>query len=129
MLVDNSPIQTSYLRFNMSDLAGKTLLSAKLRIKVANDTSSGTSRVKPVTSTTWNESTLTYANRPALGSTTLGSFTPSSSNTWKEVTVTSHVTGKLGSLVSFGIDSGSSDSVTYYSKETVDKPILILTYR
>lgn len=127
MQTDNSPKKISYLKFDLSSLAGKTLISAKLRVKVATDTSSGTQRVKGVTNTSWSESTITYANRPSLGS-SLGTFSAGSSNTWKEVTVTSYVSSRMGSPVSLAIDTSSDNSADYYTKETDDKPTLVLTY-
>lgn len=129
MKTDASPVQISYVRFDLSSLAGKQLISATLRIKTATDASNGAQNVKPVSNTSWSETTMTYNNRPALGSTVLGTFTPNKTKTWKEITVTSAVSPLMGNPVSFAIDTASNDSAGYYTREATDKPVLVLTYQ
>ena len=70
--VDNSPVNTGYLKFNLGPYAGRTITAATLKVRTTTSTSSGsggTFTVRPVTDDTWSEST-TYTTRKALGSTT-----------------------------------------------------------
>lgn len=54
----------AYLKFDAAALAGKTVVSAKLRLKVrATDATRGGVVVHPTTAA-WSEKTLTHANRP-----------------------------------------------------------------
>ena len=76
MWVDNSPVNTGYLKFNLGPYAGRTITAATLKVRTTTSTASGsggTFTVRPVTDDTWSEST-TYTTRKALGSTTLGSL-------------------------------------------------------
>jgi hypothetical protein len=67
----SSNADTSYLKFNGAQLAGKKVVKASLELNVAYSTATtGGVLVRP-TSTTWAERTLTHENRPALGSTVL----------------------------------------------------------
>lgn len=123
-----SPAKITYLKYDLTGLAGKKLLTAKLHIRTAGDATGGTQNVKGVSNTTWTESTLTYNNRPALGS-VIRTFVPSAINTWYDVDVMSYINGKFGQKVTVAIDSSSNDGVSYSSKETTYKPVLNMTYQ
>lgn len=113
---DASPINESFLKFDLRSLAGLTISLAKLRMFVTNG-SGGVQSVKQVTDNTWSEGTLTYGNRPAKGA-AIASFTPgSSTGVWKEVAITSAIAAKAGSFMSLAVDSGSSDGYDFNSAE------------
>src|SRR5512142_300670 len=63
--VDGSPVVRSYLRFNLSGASGP-VTQAKLRVYANSASSSGIS-VWGVSSASWSETAITYANAPALG--------------------------------------------------------------
>ena len=126
--VDGSPVEIVYMRFDASALAGKTITSAILRLRISNSSSS-TQAVKDVANITWNESGVTYNTRPALGS-TIASITGSSSGTNKDIVLTPYVSTKTGQLFTVGIDSAGSNGLGFYSKErSTNKPVLIVTYQ
>jgi hypothetical protein len=81
-----------------------------------------------VADTSWQESGLTYSNRPPVG-TTLGSLNnPTASNTTYEVPLDA---GRIqpGGPVSLAIDSTNSDAFYVNSKEaTTNRPQLVLTF-
>lgn len=114
--VDGSPVQIAYMRFDLSSLAGKSIISAKLRFYIT-DTSYSTQYIKRVLNTPWSETDITYSNRPTLG-TTVTSFPGGSSGTWKEIDITSVVKEKLGQLFSLAIDSTGSDGLIFYSRNS-----------
>src|SRR4051794_37602279 len=61
--VDASPVQESYLKFNLSGLTGNTVTSAKLRVYVSDNGSVKGGSVAKMSNTSWAESTVTYNNR------------------------------------------------------------------
>ncbi len=68
-MADGSPRRITYLRFSVAGLR-RPVLRARLRIHVQNTTagpSPSAGAVAKVASTTWSESRITWANRPAVG--------------------------------------------------------------
>ncbi|WP_181037274.1 phytase [Arthrobacter sp. 4R501] len=127
LAVDNSPVENAYLKFDLSALAGKTIVSAKLQLRATTSGSTGTQNVRLVTDDTWTEIALTYSTRPALGSSVLGSLGPVTGNTNYEVPLTaSALQADLGGILSLGINTTSSDGADFGSRETTTPPRLVL---
>jgi hypothetical protein len=130
--VDNSPVEVTYLKFDLSAYAGRTLESAALQLSSAANASGGKQNVKLVADDSWTEAGITYNNRPALGGTTIGTLGPTTINTNYTVPLTvSGLTGELGQQLSLGLDTGSTDAVDLNSKEagSTVAPRLVLTLR
>ncbi len=120
--VDGSPIVNSYLRFNVSSLTGIT--SAKLRI-YANTASPQGLTVKSVADDNWGETSITYSNAPAMGS-TLSSSAAVAAGTWVTLDVSAWVT-KNG-MWSFGVSTPGSTAISLASRESgANAPQLIVT--
>ena len=116
--VDNSPVKQMLLRFDVAGLT-QPVTSAKLRIHVddavgAESGNGGTFRAMSTTS--WSETSVTYANRPAVDGATLGTLGSVARNTWYEVDVTSYVRGN--GTFSIGVTSSSTNGADYDSRET-----------
>jgi hypothetical protein len=127
--VDNSPVEATYFKFDLSAYAGRTLESAALQLRSAGSGSTGTQNIKLVTTDTWTETGITYTNRPAMG-TSIGSLGPTATNTNYTVPLTiSALTGELGQQLSLGLDANSSDGLDLNSKEagSTAAPKLVLT--
>ena len=127
--VDNSPVEATYLKFDLSAYAGRTLESATLQLRSAGSGSTGTQNVKLVADDSWTESGITYSNRPALG-TSIGTLGPTTTNTSYNVPLTaSGLAGELGQQLSLGMDANSSDGLDLNSKEAGSTlaPKLVLT--
>lgn len=125
--VDNDPVEQTYMKFNLSALAGKRILSAKLRIMVAN-ASSETQDIKLTSQNTWTENTITYNNRPGLG-TAIGNIKNTSAGQWKEIDITPTVSAKAGGVLSFGITMSGMDGFWIDSKEAASgKPHISVSY-
>lgn len=122
--IDGSPVEVTYLKFDLTSLANKTLIAAKLRMKVANGSGS-TQVIKNVNDNTWTETSIAYNTRPTVGA-TVNSFVGGAAGNWIEIDVTSGVTDKLGQIMTLAIDSTGSDGLWISSKETVDKPALLV---
>jgi hypothetical protein len=129
--VDSSPVEVSYLKFDLSAYAGRTLESATLQLRSAGSGSVGTQNIKLVANDAWTETGITYANRPALGA-GIGTLGPTAVNTTYNVPLTvSGVAGELGQQLSLGMDSTSSDGLDLNSREagSTVAPKLVLTFR
>lgn len=126
MEINGSPVNLAYLKFDLSSLAGKTVTSAKLRF-IASTDSISTQSIKEVSNTSWSETGLTYSNRPSLG-VVLATSNGGTTGQLKEVDVTSFVKSRVGGLASFGIDQSGGDGYGIYSRESTDKPLLVVTY-
>ncbi|UEL28569.1 Ig-like domain-containing protein [Pseudarthrobacter sp. L1SW] len=130
--VDNSPVEITYLKFDLSAYAGRTLESATLELRSAGSGSTGTQNVKLVGDDSWTEAGITYSGtplRPALG-TTIGTLGPTTTNTiYKILLNADSVKGELGQMLSLGMDANSSDGLDLNSKEagSTNAPKLILT--
>ncbi|WP_163165028.1 Ig-like domain-containing protein [Arthrobacter sp. Alg241-R88] len=129
--VDNSPVEATYLKFDLSAYAGRTLQSATLQLRSAGSGSTGTQNVRLALSDSWDQSVITYNNRPALGTSILGSLGPTTTNTDYPVSLNATaLNGELGGPLSLGIDSTSSDGLDLNSKEANGgsfAPKLVLT--
>jgi len=102
--VDGSPVMRSYLRFTVSGLGGAAIQLAILRIYANSASSTGLS-VLALANNTWSETSLTYANTPALGN-VIGNSSKFSAGTWVQVDVTSYVkTEGTYNLVLGGLNS------------------------
>jgi hypothetical protein len=123
---DGDPLTVTYLKFDLGAIAAGSITKAVLRMKVSNP-STGTHSVRLATSSSWTESTITYANRPSLGS-ALAGFHPGTSNAWIEVDLTAALQAKAGQTVTLGIDTTSADGFVFNARESsVDRPTLVVT--
>ncbi|MFP3463300.1 Ig-like domain-containing protein [Arthrobacter globiformis] len=130
LVADNSPVETTYLKFDLSAYAGRTLQSATLQLRSAGNASTGRQAVKLVASDSWTEGGITYSTRPALGATTLGTLGPTAVNTSYSVPLTvGGLAGELGQQLSLGMDSSSADGLDLNSREagSTAAPKLVLT--
>jgi hypothetical protein len=134
LFVDNSPVRKTFLKFDLSSLAGKTIMSVKLKFKTTGNTAAGSvdsSSVKLVTDVQWKEAYLSYSNSVAISTTVLGTVPANTKpGTWYDVTLTTSVIQQnLGKLMSMAIVTTSSDDLIFFSREAIDKPQLLVTYK
>ncbi|MET8320594.1 DNRLRE domain-containing protein [Micromonospora sp. NPDC005189] len=127
IVVDNSPVRRSFLRFTVSGVSG-TVTGAKLRLRTisGNSGSDTGGTFRRMSNTTWSETGTTWNNQPALDGASLGTIGAVSGNTWYEVDVTAAVTGN--GTYSFGATSASGDGAYYDTRESgADAPQLVVT--
>ncbi|MBQ0978822.1 DNRLRE domain-containing protein [Micromonospora sp. M61] len=127
IVVDNSPVRRSFLRFTVSGVSG-TVTGAKLRLRTisGNSGSDGGGTFRRMSNTTWSETGTTWNNQPTIDGATLGTVGAVSGNTWYEVDVTAAVTGN--GTYSFGATSSSGDGAYYDTRESgADAPQLVVT--
>jgi hypothetical protein len=126
-------MQTAFLKFDLSPLAGKTISAVTLRIKTTADAVAGSvngSNVKLVNDVLWKEQYLSYSNSVAISSTVLGAVPANTApDTWYEITLTpSAIQQNLGGMLSVAIEGTGSDDLLLNSRESSDQPQLIITY-
>lgn len=80
--------RSAYLKFDLSGITG-TVTSAKLKLNVKSKSANADRTVYDVADDSWTETGVTYANRPAIGSSIAA--TPVTALGWIELDVTSAV--------------------------------------
>ncbi|MGI5352118.1 DUF7594 domain-containing protein [Streptomyces sp. CA-250714] len=130
----SSPYE-SYLRFSVpAPPSGMVLDDAKLTVTTSADSyapSSDTVSVRPVTGS-WSESGVTYAQRPSLGPTTLGSLGGAAEpGTAYDIPLSKSAVGDAaGDSLDLALTSAGSDSMWLLARESGGTgPKLTLTYR
>ena len=116
-----SPDTRAYLKFGVT--VNGTITTATFRAYTQTSSGSGY-ELHRVADNTWSSSTLTYNNRPAVG-TTIGTATNIVANTWTSVDVTSYVTGN--GTYSMEMNATSTSVKQYSSKEGANPAQLVLT--
>jgi chitodextrinase len=112
--VDGSPAKNFLMKFNVSGVGSKSVTNATLRLYCVDPSAGSGGSFASVSTNSWSESTVTWNNKPALGSpfVSLGKV---STGTWYSVNVTNLVHGD--GTVSIGVTSTSSDGADYTSSE------------
>ena len=121
--VDNSPIKHFLIKFDVTGLNSRQVVSAKLRLYNVDPASKG-GDFYAVSDTSWQEETLTWNNAPAALTNLLASLGSVSAGNWYEIDITSLITGD--GTYSLRISSTSSDGADYSSKEGANPPHLII---
>lgn len=112
---DSSPQKIIYLKFNVKEIAGKSVDSAVLRLYNIEGSASG-GIISLVNSDNWSESTLNWNNRPSLQSGIIATLGPVSADRWVEVDLALTTIDQDGTIT-LGIYSDSDDDARYQSKD------------
>ena len=120
LYIDAEPVKKAYLKFDSTDLAGKTLRSATLRIQTTRNQGAGSAHrqyIRLITPVTWGEGEVTY-NQPVVSSTVVGNLSNTSANTTYDIALDiSRLQPHLGNLLTLEIESTGPDGLYIYSKE------------
>jgi chitodextrinase len=122
--VGANPSQRMLLKFAVSGLAGRQVISAKLRLHCVNASAVG-GAFHRVADSGWSESTVNWNNQPAADSATIASLGAVSVGTTYELEVRSLVSGD--GTYTIGADSTSADAAAYSAKEGSVVPQLVVT--
>jgi PKD repeat protein len=117
-----STTDQSYLRFSVTGLASQGVSGAVLRVFVTDPSVDGGQVT--VAPGGWEESTLSWANAPGIGSLVLDSVGTVFPDSWVEFDVGELVTGD--GIYHFGLSNGSSNSAIYSSREGANPPELVV---
>jgi hypothetical protein len=111
--VAGRPVSNAYLRFRVTVPAGKTVTRATLQLFASSRSTTGFT-VHRVADTTWGETTITYANAPAIRARVAASGAHRG-KAYASVDVTSLVT--RSGLVSFAVKGVSPSPLGFMSRE------------
>ncbi|MDJ1133491.1 DUF7594 domain-containing protein [Streptomyces iconiensis] len=135
LAVRGSAAYESYLRFSLPPApSGMVLKNARLTVRTSSDPNANTAdtiSAVPVTGD-WSESAVTFADRPSLGSTPLGTLAgaPEAQTDYAIPLSTSGVNGSLGGTFDVALTSAGTDSLWLWARETGGTgPKLTLTFR
>jgi Calcineurin-like phosphoesterase len=125
-VVDNSPVRNVLLKFTVSGIGNKSIVSVKLRLYCVDPSPFG-GEFHRVADTTWSEGSVNWNTAPVADTGILTSLGKVSANTWYEVDVTSLVSGD--GTYSLKTVSTNSDGAYYSTKEGTPgfAPQLIIT--
>jgi hypothetical protein len=132
-VTSSSLTKISYLKFDLGALAGKTLTGASLKVTTTTGSSSGSpsaQNVYRVADTTWTEAGMTYANKPALGTTVLGTVPAGSApaTTYTVPLSASALQSAVGGQLTLAVKGAAADTFYVNSKEAATaRPQLVLT--
>jgi hypothetical protein len=121
--VDARPVKISYLRFDVSGLSG-TVVSARLQLQCSNKSPFG-GAIYAISNNSWQETTVTYNNRPAIDGSALHALGTVSVGDIVELDVTAAISGN--GTYNFAMNSNNKNGADYYSREGSTPPILIIT--
>jgi hypothetical protein len=114
---------TSYIRFEVAGIAGRTITGATLRLYTTDGSPDGGAVHR--TDTSWTETTLTASNAPAPAGGSLASIGTVTTNTWKEIVLPASVVSVDGP-VAFVLVPVSTNSAFYSSRQGTNPPQLVL---
>ncbi|MEQ1834339.1 MAG: DNRLRE domain-containing protein, partial [Candidatus Eisenbacteria bacterium] len=112
--------QNSYLRFDGTAL-GEPVLYAKLSLRVFGN---GGGSARLVSDVTWDESSLTWATAPAIGTTVASVPQASRDGSWG-ADVTSAWAADADHVLSFALTTPAIGPMTFHSREGNDPPRLV----
>lgn len=121
--VDNNPLENTLIKFTVSGVAERQVISAKLRLYNVGSSNKGGDFYR-VLNNNWSEKIVTWNNAP-LADTLVSSLGNVAPNTWYEVDLSSYIRGD--GVYSLRIVSTSSDGADYSSEESANDPKLVLT--
>ena len=124
--VDGEPMETAYLKFDLSDIEGGSVAWAQLRLRIDKGSRS-TQSIELLEDVGWDEGSITYNTRPAAGQ-TIATIYGGSAGGWIAVDVTAAIVSEAGGLLSFAVLSAGSDGIEFDAREApVDRPELVVS--
>lgn len=94
---------------------------------VDGDASAIAQSLKEVTNTSWGETSMTYNTKPAFGSTLGTIYSNNQKYSWANSSnLTSFIASRVGNVITIAISHSSTDGITFYSRESSNKPVLVI---
>ena len=120
--VDADPARKTLLKFAVSGVGNRRIASAKLRVYCTDSSNEG-GYVRPASTNSWSQSTVTWNNAPT-GGTAVTNLSDVTKGNWYTVDVTRLVTGD--GEASMLLDSPITDGAQFSSKEGSFPPQLVV---
>jgi fibronectin type 3 domain-containing protein len=121
--VDKDPMKGFLMKFGLSGLAGRRIISATLRLNCTNASTNG-GQFRPVADNSWSEKTVTWNTAPAADPVLTGALDDVLVGNTYNVDITPLVKGD--GTISLRTSSPSTDGADYTSKESTTPPQLIV---
>jgi hypothetical protein len=118
---DGSPIDRSYLRFNVQGL-NSPVTRATLRVFATSSANQGY-QARSVSDNTWGELTVNYNNSPAVGN-VIGSSGAIIANTWTTIDITPYITGN--GVFNLAFTTPSTTAMSFSSRQGTNPPQLVI---
>ncbi len=113
---DGQSRKITYIKLNLSSLAGKEVKKAVLKLYVTHE-SSGLLEIKEVPASSWTEKTITYSVRPLTGD-AITSVSGGVAGSWVEIDLTEFVRKNAGGVASLAIESSDPNGLAFNSVES-----------
>lgn len=126
IIADSSMDRMGYLQFDLTSYAGEDIKNASLLLKVKNPSGKQQS-VHVVNDANWDESKITYDNRPKEGE-VVGVISKTTENQEVTLNLTEVVKKHLGRKFSLAIKNTSDDGLDIFSRESSSPPTLTLMF-
>jgi hypothetical protein len=123
LYTDGSPVFRSYLRFDLSGLAGRVVTKATLQIHAETDGATGETIEVRGADSSWTEDGITYENAPSPGA-IIDSAGQVSAGSWVSLDVTPLVSAN--GAATFVVDSQDDTRIRFASRETSTPPRLVV---
>ena len=129
LTADDSPVEQAFLRFAVTGVGSRPVTRAVVQLTVGSSSGAASpsgGSLHLVASGTWSEATTKWTNRPTIAHPVLDTQGKVTAGQVVEFDVTAAVAGD--GTYDFALDTASSDSVQYQSREAATgKPLLVLT--
>jgi len=118
--------KAAFLKFDLRPLLGQPVEKATLRIYVTNSSKS-IQLLKNVPDTTWNETTLTFDNKPQSGD-VIAQVANTEKKQWKDLDITQYIHDNAGKIVSLVIDASALNKNNLYfdAKGGPNPPVIVV---
>jgi len=113
--VDGLPTEQILMKFNVAGVSSKKIKSVTLKLYCIHKSYNDGGRFRLITDNSWDESTVTWNNRPAVDDREIARLGRVSIGSWYSVDLTSVVTGD--GVYGFNVYSKSADGAGYVSSE------------
>jgi PKD repeat protein len=119
------PVHRGYLRFQVTGVLGAPVESATLRLFALDGSNDG--GALHAVATDWSESEISWNDAPPIGDEPLAGAGPTAAGQWREIDVSAAVQGD--GAHAFALDSASTNSAYYSSREGAHPPELVVATR
>lgn len=125
MTSDRTMNKVAYIKFDLTPYTGETVTTASFNATVESR-SLETQNIF-MSDSNWNEKSLTNENKPSLGA-QVASIGKTEDNKVIQVDLTAVIRQNLGKQITIAIQNPSTDGIKLYTKESAQKPSLIVQF-
>lgn len=125
--VDASPLEKSYLSFDLAEFARDNIVAATLNMKVTN-ASSATQQLHLITNPDTAIHAITLDNRPSVMEPAIATLNGGQKGEWISIDVSDVVQQHRGGSLALAMQSGGQDGIDFIASGHADEPYLNITH-